>query len=123
MSRRAWWAFAVMSVTWGASYLLIKIGIEGGVPAPDVAWLRRKLPKGRIAFGSNSREAQARMCAAGIGLAVLPAPLGDAMPELEAVDLGDPPPGRDVWVGFHQDLRRVGRLRALVDETIAALAR
>jgi drug/metabolite transporter (DMT)-like permease len=40
MSRRAWWAFAVMSVTWGASYLLIKIAIDGGVPAPDVAWLR-----------------------------------------------------------------------------------
>jgi drug/metabolite transporter (DMT)-like permease len=40
MTRRAWWAFAVMSVTWGASYLLIKIGIDGGVPAPDVAWLR-----------------------------------------------------------------------------------
>jgi DNA-binding transcriptional LysR family regulator len=90
---------------------------------PDAAWLRRKLPKSRIAFGSNSREAQARMCAAGIGLAVLPAPLGDAMPQLEAVDLGEAPPGRDVWVGFHQDLRRLGRLRALVDETIAALAR
>lgn len=90
---------------------------------PDVAWLRRKLPRSRIAFGSNSREAQARMCAAGIGLAVLPAPLGDAMPALEAVDLGEAPPGRDVWVGFHQDLRRLGRLRALVDETIAALAR
>ena len=89
---------------------------------PDVAWLRRKLPDSRIAFGSNSREAQARMCAAGIGLAVLPAPLGDAMPELEAVDLGDAPPGRDVWVGFHQDMRRLGRLRALVDETLAALA-
>ena len=40
MSRRAWGAFAVMSVTWGASYLLIKIGIDGGMPAPDVAWLR-----------------------------------------------------------------------------------
>ena len=40
MSRRAWWAFAVMSVTWGASYLLIKVGLDGGVPAPDVAWLR-----------------------------------------------------------------------------------
>jgi drug/metabolite transporter (DMT)-like permease len=40
MTRRAWWAFAVMSVTWGASYLLIKIGIEGGMPAADVAWLR-----------------------------------------------------------------------------------
>ena len=90
---------------------------------PDVAWLRKKLPKARIAFGSNSREAQARMCAAGIGLAVLPVPLGDAMPALEAVDLGDAPPGRDVWVGFHQDMRRLGRLRSLVDETIAALAR
>jgi drug/metabolite transporter (DMT)-like permease len=40
MSRRAWGAFAVMSVTWGASYLLIKIGIDGGMPAPDLAWLR-----------------------------------------------------------------------------------
>jgi drug/metabolite transporter (DMT)-like permease len=40
MSRRAWWAFAVMSVVWGASYLLIKIGIDGGLPAADVAWLR-----------------------------------------------------------------------------------
>ncbi|MCK9686842.1 LysR family transcriptional regulator [Scleromatobacter humisilvae] len=90
---------------------------------PDVAWMRKKRPTARIAFGSNSREAQARMCAAGIGLAVLPAPLGDAMPGLEAVDLGDAPPGRDVWVGFHQDMRRLGRLRTLVDETIAALAR
>jgi drug/metabolite transporter (DMT)-like permease len=40
MSRRAWWAFAVMSVVWGASYLLIKIAINGGLTAPDVAWLR-----------------------------------------------------------------------------------
>src|ERR1700760_1218145 len=40
MARRAWGAFAVMSVTWGASYLLIKVGIDGGMPAADVAWLR-----------------------------------------------------------------------------------
>ncbi|MFZ0089635.1 MAG: EamA family transporter [Solirubrobacteraceae bacterium] len=40
MSRRAWWAFAFMSVVWGASYLLIKIAVDGGLPAPDVAWLR-----------------------------------------------------------------------------------
>ena len=40
MTRRAWWAFAFMSVVWGGSYLLIKIAINGGMPAPDVAWLR-----------------------------------------------------------------------------------
>ena len=29
-----------MSVIWGGSYLLIKIAINGGLPAPDIAWLR-----------------------------------------------------------------------------------
>jgi DNA-binding transcriptional LysR family regulator len=89
---------------------------------PDAVWLRKKLPKARVAFGSNSREAQARMCAAGVGLAVLPAPLGDACAALEVVDLGGLPPGRDVWVGFHRDLRRLGRLRALVDATAERLS-
>lgn len=88
---------------------------------PDAKWLRQTLPLARVAFGSNSRDAQARMCATGAGLAVLPAPLGDAHPGLEVVDLGEPPPGRDVWVGFHQDLRRLGRLRALVDTTLEKL--
>jgi drug/metabolite transporter (DMT)-like permease len=40
VSRRAWLAFAAMSVLWGVSYLLIKIAVDGGLPAPDVAWLR-----------------------------------------------------------------------------------
>jgi drug/metabolite transporter (DMT)-like permease len=40
MTRRAWSAFTAMSVLWGVSYLLIKIAIDGGMPAPDVAWLR-----------------------------------------------------------------------------------
>src|SRR5436189_4175913 len=40
MTRRAWIAFAAMSVLWGVSYLLIKIAVDGGLPASDVAWLR-----------------------------------------------------------------------------------
>lgn len=40
MSGRAWTAFAVMSVVWGGSYLLIKIAIDGGMPSLDLAWLR-----------------------------------------------------------------------------------
>jgi DNA-binding transcriptional LysR family regulator len=89
---------------------------------PDAAWLRQQLPKARIAFASNSREAQAKMCAAGVGLAVLPAPLGDSIRGLQAVDLGTAPPGRDVWLGFHRDLRRLARLRSLVDVTVERLA-
>ena len=40
MTRRAWLAFAAMSVLWGCSYLLIRIAVRGGIPPADVAWLR-----------------------------------------------------------------------------------
>ncbi|WP_339090846.1 LysR family transcriptional regulator [Variovorax paradoxus] len=89
---------------------------------PDVAWLRRMLPNARTAFGSNNRSAQARLCAEGIGLAVLPVALGDATPGIGRVDLGEPPPGREVWLGYHRDLRRLARLRALVERTIEAMS-
>ena len=89
---------------------------------PDAAWLRRILPSAQVAFGSNSREAQARMCAAGVGLAVLPRALGDHTAGLEPVDLGESPPGRDIWVGYHRDLRRLTRLRSLLDLTFERLA-
>lgn len=85
----------------------------GGMP--DVTWLRRMLPNARIAFRSNNRDVQAAMAVFGVGLAVLPRPIGDALDRLRVIDLGEPPPGRDVWVGYHQDLRRLARLRALLD--------
>lgn len=85
---------------------------------PDVIWLRRMLPRAHVAYGSNNRGAQARMCAAGAGLAVLPTPLGDHTPGLVRVDLGEAPPGRDVWVGYHRDMRRLARLRALLELAI-----
>ncbi|RKP57906.1 LysR family transcriptional regulator [Pararobbsia silviterrae] len=89
---------------------------------PDVEWIKRMLPRAKVMFGSNNREAQARMCALGAGFAVLPCLLGDATPGIRRIDLGAAPPGRDVWVGYHRDLRRVARLRALLDVTIDALA-
>jgi len=90
---------------------------------PDALWLKQTLPQARIAFTSNSREAQARMCVEGAGLAVLPRPLGDAIAGLRRVKLDATPPGRDVWVGFHRDLRQLRRLRALVDLCVERLAR
>ena len=89
---------------------------------PDARWLRQTMPKAHVAFTSNSREAQARMCAEGVGLAVLPRPLGDGIDGLRLVKTDAPPPGRDVWVGFHRDLRRLRRLRALVDLCVERLA-
>lgn len=88
---------------------------------PDAVWLRKRHPRGRVAFRSNSRHVQAVACAAGVGLAVLPCMLGDTHPGLRRVDLDVAPPGRDVWLGYHRDLRRLPRLRALLDLVIERL--
>lgn len=89
---------------------------------PDVEWVKQMLPRARVVFGSNNRGVQARMCAEKAGFAVLPCPLGDATPGIRRIDLGQAPPGRDVWLGYHRDLRRVARLRALLDVTVNAFA-
>lgn len=85
----------------------------GGMP--DVGWLMQSLPGASIVARSNSREMQAQLCALGTGLAVLPRPLGAATPGLVEVDLGSAPPSRETWLGYHRDLKRLPRLRALVD--------
>jgi drug/metabolite transporter (DMT)-like permease len=40
MSRRAWIAFAAMSLIWGVPYLLIRIAVQHGVPPLTLAWAR-----------------------------------------------------------------------------------
>lgn len=89
---------------------------------PDDSWLQAMLPKAHVTFRSNSRDVQARMCALGLGVAVLPVPLGDRTDGIERIDLGAEPPGRDTWIGYHRDLRRLARLRALLDLVIERLA-
>ncbi|HWU75155.1 MAG TPA: LysR family transcriptional regulator [Rhodanobacter sp.] len=92
----------------------------GGMP--DVAWLQRMLPHARVAFRSNARAVQAQMCVRGAGVAVLPRPLGDAIAGLQRIDLGEEPPTRDTWIGYHRDMRRLARLRALLNKVVARLA-
>lgn len=89
---------------------------------PDVAWLLDRFPHSRRVFTSTSRAVQAQMCLRGMGIAVLPRPLGDATAGLQRIDTPDPPPGRDIWVGYHHDLRHMDRLRAMLDIADAMLA-
>lgn len=103
----------------GAALLIMNVAFGG---MPEVGWLERMLPNARVCFRSNSRNVQARMCAQGAGIAVLPRPLGDATPSLQRIDLGEEPPARDTWVGHHRDMRRLARLRALLDMVVARLA-
>ncbi|MFB6450662.1 LysR family transcriptional regulator [Bradyrhizobium tunisiense] len=105
-------ANAVRVVTMNAEY----------ADMPDAVWLKRALPNAEVASRSNNRQVQAELCASGAGLAVLPRPLGDRDRRLVALDIGTTPPGRDTYVGYHRDMRRLARLRALLDLVIEQLA-
>jgi len=88
---------------------------------PDVAWLLDRFPSSRRVFTSTSRAVQAQMCLSGMGIAVLPSPLGDAVAGLRRIEMPDQPPGRDIWVGYHHDLRHMDRLRAMLEIADAML--
>jgi DNA-binding transcriptional LysR family regulator len=88
---------------------------------PDAIWLKRVLPNAHVGSRSNNREVQGRLCAEGVGVAVLPRLLGDSLAGVERIDLGEEPPRRDTYLGYHRDMRRLARLRALVDLVIARL--
>ncbi|MBO9662256.1 LysR family transcriptional regulator [Dokdonella sp.] len=88
---------------------------------PDVDWVQEVLPRARAVFSSNCRSLQARLCAQGLGVAVLPRPVGDQTPGLRLVDLGIEPPSRDFWVGYHRDLRQIKPLRAMLDIALRLL--
>lgn len=89
---------------------------------PDVAWLLEHFPRSRRVFTSTSRAIQAQMCLQGMGVAVLPQPLGDMTPGLQRIDIAGAPPSREIWVGYHQDLRHMDRLRAMLDIADSLLA-
>ncbi|MET0281496.1 MAG: LysR family transcriptional regulator [Steroidobacteraceae bacterium] len=82
---------------------------------PDVAWVLERFPLSRRAFTSTNRSVQAQMCLRGLGIAVLPRQLGDAISGLQRIHTPDQPPARDIWVGYHHDLRHMDRLRAMLD--------
>lgn len=102
----------------GTGVTLVTMDIAfGGMP--DVAWLERVLPNAHVVSRSNNRDVQARLCALGAGLAVLPVAIGDNAQGIERVSVNEQPPQRTIWVGYHRDLRRLARLRAFLDIAIA----
>lgn len=82
---------------------------------PDIAWLKESFPNARLALRSNNRNVQGRMCGQGIGIAVLPQVVGNRMADLRRLELPSEPPARDIWMGYHRDLKNLHRLRAFIE--------
>lgn len=81
---------------------------------PDAVWLQERFPAASVVVRSNSRDVQAASCAEGAGLAVLPRSLGQSHGLVRLTTDGQAPV-REIWQGYHKDLKRLSRLRALID--------
>lgn len=86
---------------------------------PDIDWLKASFPYAAPVVRSNNRNVQAHLCRQGDGIAVLPRAVGDQVPGLRRLDLPAEPPSRDIWMGYHRDLKHLQRLRAFI-QTIEA---
>ena len=89
---------------------------------PDIDWLKQRFPNAGVALRSNNRNVQAQMCGRHVGIAALPRPVGDQIGSIRRLDLGEEPPSREIWLGYHRDLKRQHRLRTFVDLAVRHLA-
>ena len=92
------------------------LGVDESLAHLEAArWLQQNVPAERIAFRSNSLLALRAAARAGLGVAPLPCYLCDLDPTLSRVGPVLPRMASALWLLTHPDLRRVARIRALLD--------
>ena len=82
---------------------------------PLDAWMRHHGIDQRCHYRIDTLMGMLMAVRDGIGLAVLPCYLGDADPRLERIGEPISELATDLWLLTHPDLRRVARIRALMD--------
>lgn len=85
---------------------------------PDQQWLRDAGRNARIALTSNNLDALARAAAAGAGFTVLPQVIGRGMGLVELA-CTQAIPGRELWIGYHKDIKRAERLKRFLGCIVA----
>lgn len=85
-------------------------------------WMRSELPSVAPVLRCNSLNGVLAACRGGLGLAALPCFLGDQAAQLVRVREPLPELTVGLWLLTHRDLRRVARIRALLDHLHEAFA-
>jgi DNA-binding transcriptional LysR family regulator len=85
--------------------------------APPTRWLEPYKGSTHAASRMDSLETAAQAAVAGGGIAVLPAFVGDATPELQRV-FTDPVSVNTGWVAYHESVRDNSRIRAVADALV-----
>lgn len=82
---------------------------------PQQQWLYNVAAARPVVFRANDVSSLAAAARSGLGVAVLPDFLGAPDPALVRLPDPSPPPRRTLWLVVHDDLRRAGRVRAVMD--------
>lgn len=86
-------------------------------------WVSANVPAERIVFRADSLLALRSAAVAGLGVAALPCYLADAVAALRRVTVPLPDMEAALWLLTHPDLRRVARIRTVLDFLADALSR
>jgi molybdate transport repressor ModE-like protein len=86
-------------------------------------WVSANLSETRIVFRADSLLALRSAAVAGFGVAALPCYLADPARELRRVTTPLPDMEGSLWLLTHPDLRKVARIRTVLDFTAEALSR
>ena len=78
-------------------------------------WLERTVGPVKYVFRTNSPRILLDACVAGYGLVVMAHFVERHHPTLRRVAPEETPPPRHLWIAYHRDLRKLGRVRAFVD--------
>lgn len=98
-------------------------GLNGPLAKSAAAnWLSENIPSESVNSGSDSFSVLARMAQTGTGIAILPSFVGDMVPNIFHLADRMPDISVPIWVGTHQDLRDVPRIRAVRNFVIAHLS-
>lgn len=86
-------------------------------------WLKRYARKARIAARCNNLTAMLAMGRAGMGIVAIPCVLGDAEKGLTRLLAPIPGMATSLWLCTHPAIRKVARIRALLDHLHASIGR
>jgi DNA-binding transcriptional LysR family regulator len=89
---------------------------------PGATWLEEHGAGARIVIRCNSLVSAQNAAVAGMGIAVLPCFMAEAAPDLRRLT-PEIVATRPIWLVFHPDVGRIGRVRTVIDFIAASVGR
>ncbi len=99
---------------------------EARTGLPQAVWMDQAAKASgnkSVALRVNDAEAVLHAVEAGLGKSLLPCAIGDRREGLVRLDAPRPTPSRELWLLVHPELRRLARIRAVIDWIEETLAR